>query len=157
MKLSPTSELRLRGVHPDLAKVVRKAAEITTIDFIVTCGKRTVEEQRHLVKIGASQTMNSRHLPRPDGYSRAVDLAPLKGGKPAWDWPLVYKVAAAMREAARLVGVPVEWGAVWDRTLNDLRPTLEAEAAAYVARRRAIKRRAFADGPHFQLPRNRYP
>lgn len=56
------SESNLIGVHPDLVKVVRRALEITPIDFKVIEGCRTVERQRELVKDGASQTMNSRHL-----------------------------------------------------------------------------------------------
>lgn len=157
MQIPASSEKRLKGVHPDLVKVVRRAAEITGTDFVVTCGKRTLEEQRHLVAIGASQTMNSRHIPGGDGYAKAVDLAPLVKGKPAWDWPLVFKVAEAMRQAARACGVQIEWGGVWDRALNTLNGSVELESSRYVARRRALKRKAFIDGPHFQLPWASYP
>ncbi|MCB5320309.1 M15 family peptidase, partial [Yersinia massiliensis] len=44
------SESNLIGVHPDLVKVVRRALEITPIDFKVIEGCRTVERQRELVK-----------------------------------------------------------------------------------------------------------
>ncbi|NBL77492.1 M15 family peptidase, partial [Proteus sp. G2672] len=39
-RLSKRSEENLRGVHPDLVKVVHRALEITDIDFMVIEGKR---------------------------------------------------------------------------------------------------------------------
>jgi len=115
----------LTGVHPDLVKVVKRAIEITEIDFTVTEGLRTVARQKQLVAAGASQTMKSRHI-----TGHAVDLAALVAGKIRWDWPLYAKLAAAMKQAATEVGVPIEWGGDW-RTLRD--------------------------GPHFQLPWSKYP
>ena len=60
--LSKKSESRLFGVHPDLVAVVRRAIEITEVDFSVGEGLRTIERQKELVAKGASQTMKSRHL-----------------------------------------------------------------------------------------------
>ena len=60
--LGPRSIMRLKGVHPDLVKVVQHAIEITTVDFTVLEGLRSIERQRELVKAGASQTLKSRHL-----------------------------------------------------------------------------------------------
>ena len=68
-KLSQRSLDRLDGVKQDLVNVVRRAIEITTIDFGVTEGLRTEERQKELVAKGASKTMKSKHL---DG--NAVDL-----------------------------------------------------------------------------------
>lgn len=107
------SELRLKGVHPDLVRVVRRAAGISGVPFIVTEGLRTKERQAALVKAGASQTMNSRHL-----TGHAVDLAAMVDGQVRWDWPLYDKIAAAMKAAATGEGVPIEWGGDW-RTLKD--------------------------------------
>ena len=70
IKLNETSKKRLVGVHPDLQKVINKAAELSDIKFVVTEGLRSVERQRQLVKAGASKTMNSRHI-----TGHAVDLA----------------------------------------------------------------------------------
>lgn len=103
----------LTGVHPDLVKVVKRAIEITEIDFTVTEGLRTVARQRQLVAAGASQTMKSRHI-----TGHAVDLAALVAGKVRWHWPLYAKLADAMKRAATEVGVPIEWGGDW-RTLKD--------------------------------------
>jgi hypothetical protein len=45
MILSPVSEKRLRGVHPDLVRVVRRCAtdwRDQTFTWIITCGVRTL-------------------------------------------------------------------------------------------------------------------
>lgn len=104
-RLSNRSLSKLQGVHPDLVACVRRAIEITTQDFTVIEGLRSVERQRHLVNTGASTTMNSRHL-----SGHAVDLAPYPL---AWDWPLFYPIADAMEQAADELGVDLEWGGNW--------------------------------------------
>lgn len=125
MKLDPRAEKNLAGVHPDLARIVRRAAEITTVEFTVTEGLRTPERQRRLVAAGASRTLNSRHI-----TGHAVDLAAKVGGVVRWDWPLYATLATAMKRAAAELGLPLTWGGDWRR---------------------------FRDGPHFELPRERYP
>jgi len=150
--ISARCELRLAGVHPDLVRVVRRAAE-GGATFRVTEGLRTRERQAELVAKGASQTMNSRHL-----TGHAVDLAPLVGTDVSWDWKHFYPMADAIADAARADGVPLIWGGAWGRTVHDW-PKGDAKAAqdAYVAERRAAKRRPFLDGPHFELPVAVYP
>ena len=126
-RLSSRSLGRLEGVHPDLVKVVHRAIELTEVDFGVTCGLRTLEEQKRLVAKGASKTMRSRHL---GPVSHAVDLVAYLDGEVRWDWPLYHKIAKAMKDAARELEVPLEWGGDW---------------------------RTFKDGPHFQLPWKTHP
>jgi peptidoglycan L-alanyl-D-glutamate endopeptidase CwlK len=69
--------------------------------------------------------MNSRHL-----NGCAVDLGAWFAGTVRWDWPLYYKIAFAMKEAAKELNVDMEWGGDW---------------------------RTFKDGPHYQLSRKVYP
>lgn len=128
--LGNTSKTKLAGAHPDLRKVIERAAELSAVDFTVLEVTRTLARQKELVAKGASKTMKSRHLPGADGFSRAVDIAPLIGGKVSWDWPLYNKLAPIIKQAARDVGVPIEWGGDW---------------------------RTFKDGPHWQLPWKDYP
>lgn len=111
--LGARSLQRLEGVHEDLVAVVRRAIELTEIDFTVTEGLRTKKRQAELVAAGASQTLNSRHL-----TGHAVDLAALLGGKVRWDWPLYTKLSKAMKAAAAEKGVPIEWGGDW-KTFKD--------------------------------------
>ncbi|NBW08277.1 MAG: M15 family peptidase [Caulobacteraceae bacterium] len=121
------SEQALKGVHPDLVRVVRRALELTENDFVVTQGLRTKEEQIRLVKAGASRTMNSRHL-----TGHAVDLAVLVDGQVRWDWPLYQKLNdEGMQPAARELGIPIVWGGSW----IDLRdgPHWELNRASYPA------------------------
>lgn len=135
MKLDARSLRNLQGVHPDLVKVVTHAAERTDTPFIVTEGLRTLERQKKLLAAGASKTLRSRHL-----TGHAIDVAAYldldgDGEKdPAeqirWDWPLYSKIAIVMKDAALRLGIPIEWGGDW---------------------------RTFKDGPHFQLPWERYP
>lgn len=130
MKLTPKDEQRLKRAHPDLAKVVRRAAEITTVPFTILQSDRTLAEQRENVRKGVSKTMKSRHLISSDGFVRAVDIAPLEGTKASFAWPLYHKLAPIMKQAAKDVKVPVEWGGDW---------------------------KTFKDGPHWQLPWKQYP
>lgn len=111
MGLNAASEAKLTGVHPDLVRVVRRSA--LAGDFVVTCGLRTLAEQKRLLAAGATTTLKSRHL-----TGHAVDLAALVGGKVRWDWPLYHKLAAVMKEAAKAESVPLEWGGDW-RTFKD--------------------------------------
>ena len=46
---SKRSLRNLEGVHPDLVRVVRRALELTEVDFVVVEGIRTEEKQRHYV------------------------------------------------------------------------------------------------------------
>ncbi len=106
--LSKKSKGRLAGVHPDLAKVVERAIEITEIDFAVLEGVRSKTRQEQLVKAGASQTMRSRHL-----TGHAVDLGAYVAGSVRWDWPLYHKLAVAVKQAAAELQIPIEWGGDW--------------------------------------------
>ncbi|KHT40183.1 M15 family metallopeptidase [Pectobacterium brasiliense] len=110
---SSVSEKNLIGVHCDLVRVVRRALELTTIDFRVIEGLRTKERQRQLVNSGSSTTMNSRHL-----TGHAIDIVPLPDGKVSWDWKYFYPLAEAMKRAADELGVPLEWGGDW-KTFKD--------------------------------------
>lgn len=157
--LGTKSRQRLAGVHPDLVKVTSLAIGLSIQDFTVLQGLRTKAQQAEYVRTGASQTMNSRHLPGADGYGHAVDLAAWVAGGVRWEWPLYLPIADAMRRAAIQTGIPIRWGGGWF-LLNDLPSATAIKRAtdAYVASRRAQRRKAFLDGPHFELPTgSRYP
>jgi peptidoglycan L-alanyl-D-glutamate endopeptidase CwlK len=133
MKLNDASIAKLRGVHPDLVRIVmRCAADWKDADtgFVVTCGIRTLAEQKILKAKGASKTLRSRHIPAANGFSHAIDLACTIQGQVRWDWPLYDSVAKQMKAAAKAENVPLEWGGDW---------------------------KTFKDGPHFQLPWEQYP
>jgi peptidoglycan L-alanyl-D-glutamate endopeptidase CwlK len=110
MRLSATSIARLKGVHPDLVRVIKRAAAATQVPFLVVEGVRTLERQKQLLKAGATTTLNSRHI-----TGHAVDLVPMIDGKARWDWPLYHKLAAAMKEAAKQLDVKIVCGADWKK------------------------------------------
>jgi len=117
-RLSAASLNTLKGIHPDLVKVVNRALILTSVDFSVTDGLRTLEQEREHVANGTSQTMRSRHL-----TGHAVDLTPwanrrsVNGDDPA-NWHYFASVAKAMKLAALELKIPIEWGGDWE-TLKD--------------------------------------
>ena len=50
--LGVRSKARLKGVHPDLVKVVERAINLTTVDFTVLEGVRDPMRQKKLVNLG---------------------------------------------------------------------------------------------------------
>lgn len=122
---------RLQGVHPDLVRVIKRAAQLSPIEFRVLEGLRTRERQAELVKQGASRTMASRHL-----TGHAVDIAPYldtdgDGDREiSWHWPHYRRLAPWIKDAAAQEHVRLSWGGDWT---------------------------SFVDGPHWELDRVAYP
>lgn len=119
-RLSSKSASKLAGVHPDLELIVRRAIELSDQDFVVLEGVRTPERQRELYAQGRSKpgkkvtwTLISNHFVQPDGYGHAVDLVPFPVD---WDDTRKFdRIADAMFQAARELGMHIRWGADWDR------------------------------------------
>lgn len=135
---SKASEKQLEGVHPQLVKVIRRALEVSTVDFRVLEGVRTPERQKQLYAQGRTApgqkvtwTLNSNHFVNSKtGYGHAVDLLPAP-----YDWKDLKNfdaVAKAMFQAAAELGVIIRWGADWD---SDGKP----------------RERGESDSPHFEL------
>ncbi len=116
---------RLEGVSPELIKVMKLAISRSPIDFSIIEGLRTLAKQKEYMAAGATRTLKSRHL-----TGHAVDIAPYINGAIRWDWPLYIKIAPVVKQAARDLDIPIEWGGDW---------------------------RTFKDGPHWQLPWKIYP
>ena len=105
-KLGTRSLQSLSGVHPDMVAVVKRAIEITEVDFTVIEGIRHINRQRELLKAGKSTTMNSRHI-----TGHAVDMVP---------WPVDWEdlerfeaMSEAMKTAAEELEIPIVWGGDW--------------------------------------------
>lgn len=125
-KFSKRSEDNLKGVNPDLEKVIRRTLEISPVDFIVIEGLRTKERQKELVNTGKSQTMNSRHL-----TGNAVDIIPVNT---KWQIDEFKPLLKAVKQAADELGVKLRFGINWK---ND--PSLPIETR-------------FIDAPHVEIP-----
>jgi peptidoglycan L-alanyl-D-glutamate endopeptidase CwlK len=130
--LSRRSRDALSKVHPDLKRVVERAMETSTsIDFTVLQGLRTIDEQKEALASGHSTTMHSRHLPNASGLACAVDVGVYVNGGVVWE-PITLYVALSQvfKQAAKDLGVPIEWGGDWE---------------------------SFKDWGHYQLPWAEYP
>ena len=121
-RLSRNSLAKLEKVNPALVNVVKRAIEITEVDFAVVQGNRTQAEQNALYEQGRTKpgpkvtwTRNSNHI-----GGRAVDLAPFYKGKIEWDnngkLGLYPKINEAMQQAAKELGVSITWGGSWKKT-----------------------------------------
>ena len=105
-KLGTRSLQNLSGVNPDMVAVVKRAIEITEVDFTVIEGIRHINRQRELLKAGKSTTLNSRHI-----TGHAVDMVPYPV-----DWEDLERfelMAEAMKEAAEELEIPIVWGGDW--------------------------------------------
>lgn len=135
--LGAKSLAKLEGVHPDLQRVVHRAIQLTTVDFKVIEGVRTLDRQKELYAQGRTKpgpvvtwTLNSRHIVKADGYGYAVDLLPAPyDWKEAGPFNAVYD---AMMAAAKELGVPIRSGMDWDRDGNK-------------------REKGETDSPHFEL------
>ena len=112
--------------------------EITTMDFMVLEGERTKEQayinwgkgrtvqqlaakgipskyaQPKLAKVTwLSDPLNSKHIKQKDGYAHAIDLCPYPI---SWeDTPAFQKLGKIIKQAAKDVGVKIEWGGDWSK------------------------------------------
>ena len=146
-KLSQRSLDKMKGVDSTLVEVVKEAIGLTKVDFGVTFGLRTLEQQKELYDSGRSQTMKSKHL---DG--RAVDLVAYFGSDVSWELNVYDDICDAMAEAARRNTLALKWGAAWSE--GDIRMyggTAEDAMNAYIDLRRSEGRRPFIDAPHFEM------
>ena len=132
-KLSERSLNSLKGVNPNLVKVVERAIELTEQDFLVLEGVRSKEQcyinygkgrtvaqcsakgvptkyaQPSLSKVTwLNNPLASKHV-----TGNAVDLVPYP-----IDWNTISKfttISKAMKQAAKELGVDLEWGGDWTK------------------------------------------
>lgn len=123
MQLNERSKKNLVGVHPHLVQVVERAAEITTVPFVVTEGLRTLDRQKQLKAAGKSWTLNSRHL-----TGHAVDLVDADDFK--YDIPDMTRIKDAMFGASKELGIPLVWGGDWKQKDT---PHFELDKRSYPA------------------------
>jgi peptidoglycan L-alanyl-D-glutamate endopeptidase CwlK len=117
-KLSPASEKILSTVRPDLQRVIRRAAELTTVPFAVVSGNRTQAQQDYLYAQGRTRpglvvtwTRNSNHMHGAAIDFSAVDTRgnPTFSLKHTWNAEHYKPIADVILAAGKEIGIPVEW------------------------------------------------
>ena len=143
-KLGQRSLDNLKGVHPNLVKVIKTSIEDSPVDFTVVSGLRTTAEQKVIYAQGRTKPGKivtkadgvkglSNHQDeadgKKDGLGSAVDLYPYFLGQVQVNHKdtinCLKKIAAHVKAKAKELGIPIEWGGDWK----------------------------FIDYPHFQLKR----
>lgn len=124
-KFSKSSLEKLKGVHPDLVKVITESIKESPIDFSITSGVRTTAEQKALYAQGrttkgaivtnADGVKNkSNHQAKSDGYGHAIDFCPYVNGKLDWNNSANFKIIAThILATAKCLGIKVESGMNW--------------------------------------------
>lgn len=146
-RLSERSLQNLQGVKPILILICQRAIEITSIDFGVTEGLRSIERQRQLMQEGVSQTLHSKHL---DG--RAIDIIAYGPDGATWEPKFYDDVADAFAEAARDFKTSIRWGGAWHYSnIANYSGPMSQLTNDYVNLRTEEGRVPFLDYPHFEL------
>lgn len=125
-KFSQRSLNSLKGVHPDLIKVMMEAIKESPVDFTITDGGRTTAQQQALYAQGRTKPggrvtnadgirNKSNHQAKADGYYHAVDLYPYVGGKVDFNDKsnTLSVIAAHIKATAKCMGVNIGWGGDW--------------------------------------------
>lgn len=106
---------KLATVHPDLQKIANIAIATSPVDFGVTMGIRTPEEQARFILNGTSQRKISRHL-----TGHAIDILAYENGEAQWKARKLYEqIAEAMLASAESLNIPIIWGGGW-KSLDDV-------------------------------------
>lgn len=119
--MNPSSENRLKKIHPELAKRVRMVIENLAkagVQVEVVQGLRTFAEQDALFAQGRTKpgkvVTNARGGQSNHNYGLAVDVVPMNNGKPNWEAPNSIWIAIG-GEAEKL---GLEWGGSWKKFLD---------------------------------------
>lgn len=104
-RFSIKSKSNLVGLHPEIGFMFTEAIKITTMDFMLFEGVRTMQRQRYLYATGASKTLDSYHL-----YGLAGDAVPTPNGKPSWEEDLFPPMVEAIKQVIKTHGLAVQWG-----------------------------------------------
>ena len=121
-KFSERSINNMKGLHPDMVKVMIESITNSPVDFTITCGARTTEEQQSLYAQGRTKPGNivtncdgiknkSNHQVKADGYGYAVDLYayPIDVN----DTQNIAVIADHIKKVSKQLGINIEWGGDW--------------------------------------------
>ena len=124
-KLGNRSKERLQGVDKRIIEIIKLALTISVIDFGIPehGGIRDAATQRSLFKRGVSKCDGIKSKSSHQS-GLAFDMFAYVDGRASWDRYHLTQVAAAILQAASMLGYQLEWGGLF---------------------------KGFTDFPHFQL------
>lgn len=139
--LSDASIEKMKGVHPKLIELMKKAISDSPYDFKIVQGLRTAEYQNSLYQQGRTKpgkivtkldgyNRKSNHQAKADGYGHAVDIAVCgqydQNGNyvkcttdaEMFDNKKLVKISKHIKAVAKDMGLEIVWGGEW-KTLYD--------------------------------------
>lgn len=139
--LSEASIEKMKGVHPKLIELMKKAISDSPYDFKIVQGLRTAEYQNSLYQQGRTKpgkivtkldgyNRKSNHQAKSDGYGHAVDIAVCgqydqNGGyvkyttdTEMFDNKKLVEISKHIKAVAKDMGLEIVWGGEW-KTLYD--------------------------------------
>jgi len=139
--LSEASIEKMKGVHPKLIELMKKAISDSPYDFKIVQGLRTAEYQNSLYQQGRTKpgkivtkldgyNRKSNHQAKADGYGHAVDIAVCgqydQNGNyvkcttdaEMFDNKKLVEISKHIKAVAEDMGLEIVWGGEW-KTLYD--------------------------------------
>lgn len=118
-KFSKRSLDNLNTCHPDLRRVAHRAMSFQIMDFSITCGARTLEEQQKAFYAGYSTVDGinkvSKHQVGKEAGRDLSDAFDIVHYPVDWNNTMAFHILAGiMLVAAKLEGVKLRWGGDWD-------------------------------------------
>lgn len=116
-ELSKSSREKLETCDKRLIFIILAAIKISKIDFGVSCGHRSIEEQQRLFKEEKNKTRvdgiktKGKHNFYP---SKAVDLFAYVDGAISYEIADLSYIAGIIDAVASQLGYKVRWGGNWD-------------------------------------------
>ncbi|EKB56583.1 M15 family metallopeptidase [Bergeyella zoohelcum] len=124
----------LKGVHPNLVKLMQEAIKDSPVDFTITEGVRTAKAQQEYYSWGRTKKnphtgkmtkvtyadgvkRKSNHQVKADGYGYAVDLYPFIDDKVQTRGddviPALKEISDHIKATAKRLGINIVWGGDW--------------------------------------------
>lgn len=129
----------LKGVHPNLVKIMEEAIKDSPVDFTITEGVRSAEKQQEYYSWGRTKRnpntgnmtkvtyadgviRKSNHQVKADGYGHAVDLYPFFEGKVQVNHKdtllKLNLIAGHIKATAKRLGINIVWGGDWKKPFD---------------------------------------
>ena len=110
-----SSVTRMKSIDPKLCALLYEVKERSEIDFDISCGYRSIEDQEMMFKTGRSQLDGVNNKSMHNFFpALAVDIYAYKhGGKADYSKKKMLYLAQVFKEAATDMKIKIVWGGDW--------------------------------------------